>query len=182
MQEGKNRFRKLSGEEMGRRGVTEYKAAEKHPVTLLLHNIRSMYNVGSMFRTADAAGIRNIVLSGYTATPERVQVKKTALGAEESIDWDYIEDPVEAIESMKKKGITIFGLEIAEGSRPYTSVEKAEFPLCLIMGNEVEGIQQEVLAHCDHVLEISQYGTKHSMNVAVSAGIALFELVRVLHT
>lgn len=182
MQGRKSRFRQLSGEEMGRRGVIEYKAAQKHPVTLLLHNIRSMYNVGSMFRTADAAGIEKIVISGYTATPDRVQVKKTSLGAEESIDWEYREDPVEVIQGMKQEGMTIFGLEIAEGSRPYTSVEKVEFPLCLVMGNEVEGIQDAVLEHCDHVLEISQYGTKHSLNVAVSAGVALFELVRILHT
>jgi len=182
MQGRKSRFRQLSGEEMGRRGVNEYKAAVKHPVTLLLYNIRSMYNVGSIFRTADAAGIEKIVISGYTATPDRVQVKKTSLGAEESIAWEYQQDPLQAIQGMKEQGMTIFGLEIAEGSRPYTSVEKAEFPLCLVLGNEVEGIQGAVLEHCDHVLEIPQYGTKHSLNVAVSAGIALFELVRILHT
>ena len=172
-------FRKLHGSEMSRLTVEQYAEVPKHPVILLLHNIRSMWNVGSMFRTADAAGIEKIILSGYTATPPRKEIDKTALGAQETVRWEYHSDPLEALSAMKKSGLRIYGLEITEGSRPYTSLDPCVFPLCLVVGNEVDGLENEVLALCDEVLEIPQYGTKHSLNVAVAAGIALFEMVRV---
>ena len=105
----------------------------------MLHNIRSMWNVGSMFRTADAAGIEKIILSGYTATPPRKEIDKTALGAQETVSWQYHADPFEVLAAMKKKGVRIFGLEITEGSRPYTEVTFCDFPLCLVVGNEVDG-------------------------------------------
>ena len=138
-----------------------------------------MWNVGAMFRTADAAGIEKIILSGYTATPPRKEIEKTALGAERTVVWEYYADPVVAVETLKKAGVKICGLEIAEGSRPYTSMNYGDFPLCLVVGNEISGLDNELLMLCDEVLEISQYGTKHSLNVAVAAGIALFELLRV---
>ena len=172
-------FRKLHGSEMGRLTLEQYAEVPKHPVVLMLHNIRSMWNVGSMFRTADAAGIDKIILSGYTATPPRKEIDKTALGAQETVVWEYHSDPLEALSVMKKSGLRIFGLEITEASRLYTSLDHTVFPLCLVVGNEVEGLENEVLAMCDEVLEIPQYGTKHSLNVAVAAGIALFEMVRV---
>jgi len=172
-------FRKLQGSEMNRMTTEQYAGASKHPITLMLHNIRSMWNVGSMFRTADAAGIEKIVLSGYTATPPRKEIEKTALGAQETVSWEYHADPLEALSGLKKEGVRIFGLEITEGSQPYTALDPVYFPLCLVVGNEVEGLENEVLALCDQVLEIPQYGTKHSLNVAVAAGIALFEMVRV---
>jgi tRNA G18 (ribose-2'-O)-methylase SpoU len=174
-------FRKLHGSEMSRLTAEQYGEIPKHPVVLMLHNIRSMWNVGSMFRTADAAGIQKIILSGYTATPPRKEIDKTALGAQETVVWEYHADPLEALSEMKKAGIRIFGLEITEGSRPYTTLDSGAFPLCLVVGNEVDGLEPEVLALCDEVLEIPQFGTKHSLNVAVAAGIALFEMIRVLH-
>jgi 23S rRNA (guanosine2251-2'-O)-methyltransferase len=172
-------FRKLHGSEMSRLSVEQYAEAQKHPIVLMLHNIRSMWNVGSMFRTADAAGIEKIILSGYTATPPRKEIDKTALGAQETVLWEYHPDPLEILSGMKKEGIRICGLEITEGSRPYTSLGSGVFPLCLVVGNEVDGLEKEVLELCDEVLEIPQYGTKHSLNVAVAAGVALFEMVRV---
>ena len=173
-------FRKLHGSEMNRLCAENYAVTQKHPVFLMLHNIRSMWNVGSMFRTADAAGIEKMILSGYTAVPPRREIDKTALGAQNSMPWEHHPDPFAVIDEMKKQGIVIFGLEITEASRRYTEVAPEDFPLCLIVGNEVEGIDDDLLARCDGVLEIPQYGTKHSLNVSVAAGIALFEMVRVL--
>ncbi|NMW22264.1 MAG: RNA methyltransferase [Chlorobiaceae bacterium] len=172
-------FKKLHGTEMNRLNAEEYATASKHPIVLMLHNIRSMWNVGSMFRTADAAGIEKIILSGYTATPPRKEISKTALGAEESVLWEYYADPLEALEVVKREGCRICGLEITEGSKPYTAVDPACFPCCLVVGNEVGGLDNDVLARCDEVLEIPQYGTKHSLNVAVASGIVLFEMVNV---
>ncbi len=172
-------FRKLPGSEMNRLSVAEYPEAPKHPIYLMLHNIRSMWNVGAMFRTADAAGIEKMILTGYTATPPRKEITKTALGAEANVLWEYHADPLEALSRLREQGVRIFGLEIAEGSRSYTDLNAADFPICLVVGNEVDGIDPQVLEGCDEVLEIPQYGTKHSLNVAVAAGIALFELVRV---
>ncbi|MBM3162595.1 MAG: RNA methyltransferase [Chlorobi bacterium] len=171
-------FRKLTGPEMNRIPAEAIRGSLRHPVYLMLHNIRSMWNVGSMFRTADAAGIKKIIITGYTATPPRKQIDKTALGAQESVRWEYAADPLDAIMHLKADGVRICGLEIADRSRPYTATGREDFPLCLVVGNEVEGIDDEVLACCDDVLEIPQYGSKHSLNVAVAAGIALFELVR----
>ncbi|ABB24067.1 SpoU rRNA methylase family protein [Pelodictyon luteolum DSM 273] len=172
-------FRKLEASEMGRFDPGEYPPTDRHPVVLLLHNIRSMWNVGSLFRTADCAGIEKILLSGYTATPPRKEISKTALGADLSMPWEYIPDPHRAVLEMKASGRKVFGLEITEGSRPYTSLSVVDFPLCLVLGNEVQGIDDSLLRLSDGVLEIPQYGTKHSLNVSVAAGVALFELVRV---
>lgn len=164
---------------MGRLTPEEWAASSRHPVTLMLHNIRSMYNVGSMFRTADAAGIDKIVITGYTATPPRKEIDKTALGAQETVPWRHFADPLEAIAVLKAEGNKVFGLEIAENSRTFSSLRPEEYPLVLLVGNEVAGIGDDLLAHCDGVLEIPQYGIKHSLNVAVAAGVALFECVRV---
>lgn len=166
---------------MGRLSTDEYKSALKHPVYVMLQNIRSMWNVGSIFRTCDAARIEKVIITGYTATPPRPQIDKVALGATETVAWEYIEDPLVAIDKLREKGVKICALEITEKSRNYSSVAKDEFPLCLIVGNEVSGIDDAVLEKCDFSLEIPQYGTKHSLNVAVSAGIAVFELIRCLH-
>lgn len=175
-----NSFRQLSGDEMGRQTPESWSASLRHPVTLMLHNIRSMWNVGSMFRTADAAGIDRMVITGYTATPPRKEIDKTALGAQETVPWLYFADPVEAVMVLRGEGKKIFGLEITENSRSYCSLRAEDFPLVLLVGNEVEGIGDELLSHCDGVLEIPQYGIKHSLNVAVAAGVALFECVRSL--
>ncbi|MBN1279730.1 MAG: RNA methyltransferase [Chlorobium sp.] len=175
-------FRKLEAPEMNRISPENLHDAPRHPICLMLHNIRSMWNVGSMFRTADAAGIEKMFITGYTATPPRKEIDKTALGAQDCVRWEYRSDPLEAIALMKASGFRICGLEITENSRPYTVMRKNDFPVCLLVGNEVQGIEDEVLMHCDEVLEIPQYGTKHSLNVAVAAGIALFELVRVVRS
>ena len=163
---------------MGRLGPDEYACAPRHPVTLVMHNIRSMWNVGAMFRSADAAGIEKIVITGYTATPPRKEIEKVALGAQETVSWEHCADPVEAVGKLKRDGYRVFGLEIAENSRPYDGLVPGDFPAAVIVGNEVDGIGDELLALCDDVLEIPQYGTKHSLNVAVAAGIAMFECVR----
>ncbi|MBF0585415.1 RNA methyltransferase [Prosthecochloris sp. N3] len=173
------KYRKLDNHEMGRCSAEEYRGTLKHPVTVLLHNIRSMYNVGSVFRTADAAGIEKVLISGYTATPPRKEIDKTALGAQDSMAWEYCPSPLDTLRDMKHRGVTICGLEITENSRPYTEVQVSDFPMCLILGNEVQGIDDELLAECDHVLEIPQFGTKHSLNVAVAAGVALFEMIKI---
>ncbi|NTV01303.1 MAG: RNA methyltransferase [Chlorobiaceae bacterium] len=173
-----SRFRQLAGDEMGRLSIEEYSGARRHPVTLVLHNIRSMWNVGAMFRSADAAGIEKIVITGYTATPPRKEIDKVALGAQETVAWEHCADPVEAVMGLKRDGLRVFGLEITENSRPYDGLGSADFPAAIIVGNEVEGIGDELLSLCDGVLEIPQYGTKHSLNVAVAAGIAMFECVR----
>ncbi|NTU52657.1 MAG: RNA methyltransferase [Chlorobiaceae bacterium] len=172
-------FRQLAGEEMGRLTPGAYAVSRRHPVTLMLHNIRSMWNVGAMFRTADAAGIDRIVITGYTATPPRKEIDKTALGAQETVPWLHFDDPFEAISVLKDEGKKVYGLEIAENSRMYTDLKADDFPLVLLVGNEVDGIGDALLANCDGVLEIPQYGIKHSLNVAVAAGVAVFECVRV---
>lgn len=152
-------------------------------VCLLLHNIRSIHNVGSIFRTADAAGITKIYLTGYTPTPidrfgrEVPELSKVALGGEHSVAWEYKKSPQPVIKALKKHSFHIIGLEQDVRSIDYKKV-KAQFPLLFIVGNEVEGISKPLLALCDTIAEIPMHGTKESLNVAVSCGIALF---RILH-
>jgi 23S rRNA (guanosine2251-2'-O)-methyltransferase len=170
-------FRKRRGDEMNRLSPEEFKSAPKHPIYILLQNIRSMWNVGAIFRTADAARVEKLIITGYTATPPRKEIDKTALGATETVNWEYIQNPLDAIATLKQQGIAIAALEITENARRYDTLTKNDFPLCLVIGNEVTGIDDEVLAVCDIALEIPQYGTKHSLNAAVSAAIAIFEAV-----
>jgi len=173
-------IKKLGFDEIksARPGLEELAGAARNPVVLLLENIRSLYNVGSMFRTADGALVEKIFLCGYTGYPPRKEIDKTALGAQETVHWRHFSDPVEAVAVLKGEGRHVFGLEIAENSRAYTSLQPEDFPLVLLVGNEVDGIGDALLAHCDGVLEIPQYGIKHSLNVSVAAGVALFECVR----
>jgi tRNA G18 (ribose-2'-O)-methylase SpoU len=146
----------------------------------LCDNIRSIYNVGSIFRTSDAALIKKLYLTGYTPYPPRQEIEKVALGATEAVPWEYSKDPVEVINALKKKGVVIVPLEITSGSRNYTDIGKKDFPLCLILGNELTGVSNDIISRSDFSIEIPQYGFKHSMNVSVAYGIAVFELVRVL--
>ena len=173
-------LRKLSGNEMNRLSPDDFRAAPKHPIYLLLQNIRSMWNVGAMFRIADAALIEKLLITGYTAVPPRKEIDKTALGATETVVWEYIENPLDAIALLKVQGVKIAALEITENARRYDALTKQDFPICLVVGNEVSGIDDDVLAACDFAVEIPQYGTKHSLNAAVSVGIAVFECVRTL--
>ncbi len=172
-------LRKLSGTEMQRLSPEEFQHAPKHPIYVMLQNIRSMWNVGSIFRTCDAARIEQIIITGYTATPPRKEIEKTALGATETVKWTYFQNPLDAMAWLKAQGVRLCALEITDCNRPYDTVRPDEFPLCLIVGNEVTGIDDEVLAACDFAIEIPQYGVKHSLNVAVAVGIALFELVKI---
>lgn len=153
--------------------------AKKFPVVVLLDNIRSMYNVGSIFRTSDAIMIQKLYLTGYTPTPEKKEVKKTALGSTESVEWEYYENPIELIKKLKSEGFKIVALEITDSSIPYTKVKKEDFPLCLIIGNEITGVQASLLDLCDFAIEIPMYGIKHSLNVAVAYGITIYELRKI---
>lgn len=152
---------------------------EKIPLYVVLNSIRSNYNVGSIFRTSDAAMIKKLYLCGYTPAPPKKEILKTALGATESVQWEYVKDPVEVIKDLKMQGVKISALEITSKSRKYYDVKKTDFPLCMIVGNEITGVTQELIDLCDFTLEIPQYGIKHSLNVAVAYGIAVFELRRI---
>lgn len=166
--------RKLRNEELNRLTVEKFKIVSKTPITLVLDNVRSMHNVGSIFRTADAFKIEQILLCGITAVPPHRDIRKTALGADESVDWKYFETTQEAIETLKNYHIC--ALEQAEDSVPLRDFEHTEGKLALIVGNEVDGVQQELLDLCNDIIEIPQFGTKHSFNVSVSTAICLWEL------
>ncbi len=152
---------------------------KKLPVYVLLDSIRSGYNVGSVFRTSDAAMIEKLMLGGYTPAPPNKEILKTSLGSTESVDWEYIENPIDKIKELKEKGFTICALEISENSTPYYNIKIDNFPICLIVGNEITGVKQELLDLCDISLEIPQYGIKHSLNAAVAYGISIFELRKI---
>ncbi len=177
-------MRKLTHLEITEKRLTldTLNAAKKMPVYVILDSIRSGYNVGSIFRTSDAAMIEKLLLCGYTPTPPNKEVLKTSLGATESIDWEYIQDPVEKIKELKAEGFTIAALEISENSIPHYSVEPDFFPICLIVGNEITGVKQELLDLCDYSLEIPQFGIKHSLNAAVAYGISIFELRKIFNS
>ncbi|MFO7525851.1 MAG: RNA methyltransferase [Ignavibacteriaceae bacterium] len=156
---------------------------EKLPVTVILSSIRSNYNVGSIFRTSDGAMIEKLYLCGYTPHPPnpdipggKKEIHKTALGATESIDWEFVKDPLEVIAKLKSKGMKICALELTSESKPYYQISDKDFPICLVIGNEISGVSQEILDECDFSIEIPQYGIKQSLNVAVAYGIAIFEL------
>lgn len=146
-----------------------------HDIVLLAHSVRSLWNVGSLFRTADSFAIEKIFLTGYTASPPRREISKTALGAEETVPWEKAEDPTQVIAKLKKQGFTIVALEQARGAK---DLKKYEPPLkvCLIVGHEVLGVPKELLKLCDAVVHIPMHGSKESLNVAVAAGIALHHI------
>ncbi len=172
-------MRKLKNEELGRKSIEQYRKSEKSPLIIVLDNIRSQSNVGSVFRTADAFMTGTIYLCGITATPPSREIRKTALGATESVSWKYFKETKEAIKELRLKGYKIIGIEQAEGS-VYLNEFKAEknTRYAIVFGHEVYGVAQEIIDECDFVIEIPQFGTKHSFNIAVSAGIVLWELNR----
>ncbi|PHQ61441.1 MAG: RNA methyltransferase [Maribacter sp.] len=170
-------MRKLKNEELNRLDVDAFKKAEKTPITIVLDNIRSLNNIGSVFRTADAFLIKKIYLCGITATPPHKDIRKTALGATESVAWEYRQSTTELIEELKSQGCIAIGVEQAEEAQQlhHFCVDKdAEY--VLVFGNEVKGVAQEVIDLCDTVLEIPQYGTKHSLNISVSVGVVVWDL------
>ena len=173
-------MRKLSMDELGRKSVADFKLADKKPLVVVMDNIRSMHNVGSVFRTADAFLISGICLCGFTPQPPHRDIQKTALGATESVDWLYYENTKDAVLALKEQGYKVFAIEQTQGSislenfKTYLSNE----PVAFVFGNEVEGVSDEVLAICDGAVEIPQYGMKHSLNISVAAAIVLWEMVR----
>lgn len=171
-------MRKLKNSELDRLSVDEYKSVEKTPVTVVLDNLRSCNNIGSVFRTSDALLIEKVVLCGITATPPNKEIHKTALDAEKSVPWEYFDETEAAVENLKANGYRVFAVEQVENSisLPDFHPEKGQ-KLALVFGNEVKGVQQSVVNLCDGAIEIPQYGTKHSFNVSVSAGIVLWDIV-----
>jgi len=165
-------------DELGRMSVDEFKQASKNPVLIVMDNIRSMHNVGSVFRTADAFLAEGICLCGYTPQPPHRDIHKTALGATETVDWLYFPTTMEAVQNLKERGYKLFAVEQAEGSVSLEKFSQPEEKIAIIFGNEVEGVDSEVLKLCDGCIEIPQLGMKHSLNISVAAGIVLWELVR----
>lgn len=171
-------MRKLSMDELGRKTVDEFKQADKRPVMIVLDNIRSMHNVGSVFRTADAFLAEGICLCGYTPQPPHRDIHKTALGATETVDWIYYPTTLEAVKELKGRGYQVYGVEQTEGSISLERFTTLDAKAAVVFGNEVEGVETEVLKLCDGCIEIPQLGMKHSLNISVAAGIVLWEMVR----
>lgn len=170
-------MRKLKVTEMGRLSLAEYKASDKQPVVVVLDHVRSLYNVGSVFRSSDAFRIEGVCLCGITAQPPHPEIHKTALGAEESVSWKYFEHTEDAVSWLKQQGYKVLAVEQCEGSTMLQDfVRQPEEKYAVVLGNEVKGVQQQVVDMCDGCLEIPQYGTKHSLNVSVTAGIVLWHL------
>ena len=160
---------------MNRISVQEYHEANKMPLVVVLDGVRSLYNVGSVFRTSDAFRVAGVVLCGITATPPNAEIHKTALGAEDSVAWKYFKDTMEAVKWLRDEGYTLLAIEQCEGSTMLNDFHpEPQKKYAVILGNEVKGVQQQVIDVCDGCLEIPQYGTKHSMNVSVTAGIVIY--------
>jgi 23S rRNA (guanosine2251-2'-O)-methyltransferase len=171
-------MKKLSMEELNRKSVEEFKQSDKMPIIVVLENIRSAYNVGSVFRTADAFLLEGIYICGYTAFPPHKEIKKTALGADETVNWKHFKNIAEAIKEVRAKGFKIYAVEQAENSWKLGSFTTEDEKVAVVFGNEVTGVEQSTIAVCDGVIEIPQLGMKHSLNVATAAGVVLWELVR----
>ncbi|MGN6267245.1 MAG: RNA methyltransferase [Ginsengibacter sp.] len=172
-------MRKLRMEELHRKSVSEVKESDKYPVIAVLENVRSAYNAGSVFRTADAFLIESIYITGYTATPPHKEITKTALGAQDSVDWKYFKTTRQAIEYLRNDGYTVFAVEqVSESIMLQRLNEMSAEKLAFIFGNEVSGVNQETISLCDGCVEIPQFGMKHSLNISVAAGIVLWEAVK----
>jgi 23S rRNA (guanosine2251-2'-O)-methyltransferase len=170
-------MKKLTMPELQRLSVAEYKASEKSPMVVVLDNIRSQNNIGSVFRTADAFRLSGIYLCGITAIPPHREIQKTALGATESVDWFYRSTTLEAVKELRSQGFTLLAIEQTEGSTKLPDYHPASGEkFAFIFGNEVNGIEDEVLAYVQACVEIPQYGTKHSINVSVAVGIVIWDL------
>lgn len=174
-------YRKLKITEMGRMSVDEFHEAEKLPLVVVLDGVRSLYNVGSVFRTSDAFRVAGVVLCGITATPPNAEIHKTALGAEDSVSWKYYADTMEAAAWLRSEGYTLLAIEQCEGSTMLQNFDpEPDKKYAVVLGNEVKGVQQQVVDACDACLEIPQFGTKHSMNVSVTAGIIIWHFASLL--
>ncbi len=169
-------MRKLKNSELKRISSAEFKKAKKTPIILVLDNVRSAMNVGSVFRTADAFIIEKIYLCGITATPPNKEILKTALGAQETVDWQHMQDVTALIKSLKQSGNYIVSVEQVENATALNEFTLPQNKLVLVFGNEVFGVNQQIINLCDESIEIPQFGTKHSLNISVSAGILMWEL------
>ncbi|MDE6689474.1 MAG: RNA methyltransferase [Prevotella sp.] len=172
-------MRKLRTIEMQRLSVEEFRESEKMPLVVVMDDVRSMHNVGSVFRTADAFRLEAVYLCGITGCPPHSEIHKTALGAEDSVSWRYFKTALEAVEELKSRGVVVLSIEQAEGSTilPRFRVEPGK-RYAVVLGNEVKGVHQEVIDASDGCLEIPQFGTKHSMNVSVTAGIVIYHFAK----
>jgi 23S rRNA (guanosine2251-2'-O)-methyltransferase len=172
-------MRKLLNDELDRLSLEEFKQVEKIPVWVVLDNVRSLNNIGSVFRTADAFRLEGIFLCGITATPPHREIHKTALGATESVQWEYWEETMEAISELKVKGCRILAVEQAEGAVRLDQIQlSGDQKYALVFGHEIRGVEQQVVDMSDLCIEIPQFGTKHSLNISVAAGIVIWELFR----
>jgi len=170
-------MKKLKNHELGRKNIAQYKEASKTPLIVILDNIRSLNNIGSVFRTSDAFLIEKIYLCGITAVPPNKDIQKTALGATDSVDWEYREDIIFLVQDLQKQGVKIISIEQADESTMLPDfAPKKDEKYAVVFGNEVKGVQQEVISVSDYCVEIPQHGTKHSFNISVSVGIVLWDL------
>jgi 23S rRNA (guanosine2251-2'-O)-methyltransferase len=171
------KHRKLKNSELDRISPGAFRDADKTPLIIILDNIRSLNNIGSVFRTADAFLIQKIYLCGITATPPHKDIQKTALGATDSVDWEYVENTLDLVKKLQSQGVSVLAIEQAENSVVLQNVlPEAGKTYAVIFGNEVKGVSQEVVSASDKVVEIPQYGTKHSLNISVSTGIVVWDL------
>lgn len=175
-------MRKLSHAEISAKRASrdEILSRPRLPIYAIADNVRSLYNVGSMFRTSDGALIEKLFLAGFTPHPPRKEIEKTALGATETVPWEYHENAITVIEDLKRRKVKICAVELTTESKPYFELKKTDFPLCLVFGNEITGISKEIIDKADMAIEIPMFGTKQSLNVAVAYGVVLFDCVRVL--
>lgn len=172
-------MRKLAVEELPRLTVEEFRRAEKLPVVAVLDNVRSLHNVGSVLRTADAFRLAGVCMCGITACPPHPEIHKTALGAEDSVAWRRFADTLDAVAALRAEGYAVWAVEQAEGSVPLGGLRlRRDGKYALVLGNEVKGVRQDVVDAADGVVEIPQFGTKHSLNVSVTAGVVMWEFAR----
>jgi tRNA G18 (ribose-2'-O)-methylase SpoU len=172
-------MRKLKNEELDRLTLDQYRGSKKIPVTVILDNVRSQHNIGSVFRTVDAFRLEKIILCGITATPPHREIHKTALGATESVNWEYMESTIQAAIELKEKNYRIISVEQAEGALTLQQFSLSpECSYALVFGHEIRGVDQAVVDMSDHCLEIPQFGTKHSLNISVAAGIVIWEVFK----
>lgn len=174
-------MRKLTHQEIStkRSHPDHLSSATRLPVIAVVDSVRSLYNVGSIFRTSDGVLLQKLILTGFTPVPPRKEIEKTALGATSSVPWEYERDPAEVINKLRSAGYRALCLELTDVVKPYYSVLPQDFPLCLVIGNEITGVSKAAIEACEGALEIPQYGIKQSLNVAVAFGVAVFELSRI---
>ncbi|MFA6457306.1 MAG: RNA methyltransferase [Bacteroidota bacterium] len=175
-------MQKLSHDEIAknRRKLEEFPVVQRNPICVMADNIRSLYNVGSIFRSSDGALVQKLFLTGFTPAPPRKEIDKTALGSTLTVPWEYHKDPLPAIQQLKEQKIKICAVELTTKSIPYYQLKQEDFPMCLVVGNEITGISKEIIEQADMAVEIPMYGLKQSLNVAVAFGIVLYDCLRIL--